>query len=397
MAKKININTADRDQLIALKGIGPKLADLIIQTRKKDRINNYDELEAIKGISKSKIAALKSQITLGRRSAKKSTKVSKSKFVVKPESKAKKAPPKRKPKKPKAEQAPPELEIPPQTAQIPKKKSKTKRKSTKSKRKRSANFLDKVRDIADDLIAMASEKFEELMEVEPWQDNPPRRRKKKKSRKSTKAAKKKTTSVKSSTTGNKRLETYQIINAAKRLEVDRAALKAVIDVESNGSGFLVNNKPKILFEGHIFWKQLTLKGLKPEEFANLYPSILYPSWTKKHYLGGASEYSRLEKARMIDDEAALLSCSWGMFQIMGFNHQAAGFKDVYKMVEAHFTNEEAHLEAFLTFIRRQQLLEYLREKNWAKFAEGYNGKGYKKNRYDEKMAAAYKRFKLEGW
>jgi hypothetical protein len=31
--------------------------------------------------------------------------------------------------------------------------------------------------------------------------------------------------------------------------------------------------------------------------------------------------------------------------------------------------------------------------DWAKFARGYNGAGYKQNKYDEKLAAAYKKYK----
>jgi hypothetical protein len=36
-------------------------------------------------------------------------------------------------------------------------------------------------------------------------------------------------------------------------------------------------------------------------------------------------------------------------------------------------------------------LSILKNKNWAAFARGYNGKDYKINKYDQKLAAAYKK------
>lgn len=49
---------------------------------------------------------------------------------------------------------------------------------------------------------------------------------------------------------------------AQELGVEVAALKAVWKVETGGiSGFLPNYKPVILFEGHIFWQQLRVRGI----------------------------------------------------------------------------------------------------------------------------------------
>ena len=52
--------------------------------------------------------------------------------------------------------------------------------------------------------------------------------------------------------------------AAALLDVELAALKAVEEVETTGrGGFLPSGKPRILFEGHIFWKQLKKRGINP--------------------------------------------------------------------------------------------------------------------------------------
>src|ERR671917_272606 len=57
----------------------------------------------------------------------------------------------------------------------------------------------------------------------------------------------------------------------------------VYTVESNGSGFLKDGRPRILFEGHIFWKQLTDKGIPPGPYVKGNEDILYPKWTKQYY------------------------------------------------------------------------------------------------------------------
>ncbi|OOV89142.1 hypothetical protein MF4836_34345 [Pseudomonas sp. MF4836] len=44
---------------------------------------------------------------------------------------------------------------------------------------------------------------------------------------------------------------------------------------------------------------------------------------------GRPQYERLITAYRLDEEAALQACSWGKFQIMGFNYRAAGFDSVY--------------------------------------------------------------------
>ena len=47
--------------------------------------------------------------------------------------------------------------------------------------------------------------------------------------------------------------------SAAALRVDRAAIKAVYEVEAGGGGFL-GLRPKILFEGHVFWRLLQDAG-----------------------------------------------------------------------------------------------------------------------------------------
>ena len=46
---------------------------------------------------------------------------------------------------------------------------------------------------------------------------------------------------------------------ATKFNLELAAVKAVNEIESSGKGFLIDGRPRILFEGHIFWKQLKNK------------------------------------------------------------------------------------------------------------------------------------------
>ncbi len=55
-------------------------------------------------------------------------------------------------------------------------------------------------------------------------------------------------------------------------------------------------------------------------------------------------------------------------------------------------SEDNHLAAFVGFVQANRLAPALRRKDWAAFARGYNGPNFRKNKYDEKMDAAYRKF-----
>ncbi|WP_034637490.1 N-acetylmuramidase family protein [Desulfovibrio cuneatus] len=180
-----------------------------------------------------------------------------------------------------------------------------------------------------------------------------------------------------------------ITRAAADLGIEPCTMQAVCTVESAGNGFLPSGRAKILFEGHIFWRELKKRGVPPEDYAEAHPTVLYPKWTKAHYLGGEKEHDRLNEAKNIQEEAALASASWGAFQIMGFNHAACGYATVREFVHAQEQDPITQLEAFCGFIRTNNLVRHLKNHDWAAFAKGYNGPGYGQNRYDEKLAGEY--------
>ncbi|CAM1358376.1 N-acetylmuramidase domain-containing protein [Tenacibaculum xiamenense] len=202
---------------------------------------------------------------------------------------------------------------------------------------------------------------------------------------------------------DKFLSEQDLIDFASENNLELAVVKAVNEVESRGKGFFVYGKPVILFEGHVFWRQLEKRGVSPESLlSEESKDVLYKKWTRKYYIGGEKEYSRLEKAAELlnsEDvrEAAYCSASWGAFQIMGYHYKSLGYDSIDDFVSKMYDHEREHLKAFGKFIgvnyfKGKKLIDWLRDKNWANFARAYNGPGYKENRYDSKLQNAYEKY-----
>lgn len=215
---------------------------------------------------------------------------------------------------------------------------------------------------------------------------------------------------------SKKLTESQIRGLAAEYNVDYAALRAVVEVESRGSGFDADNKPIILFEPHIYWRELDKKNytnLKLKmQAAN--PKLLYPKWKTYPYGPTSTQHQRLADAANLvfkvlpnldlcnaDDftiinnvkEAAYASCSWGLGQVMGFNWEALGYNSIQEFVSKMEESEAGQLDAMLRFCKVNNLIGKLQSKNFADFARGYNGSGYEQNNYDGKLLAAFNKFK----
>lgn len=183
------------------------------------------------------------------------------------------------------------------------------------------------------------------------------------------------------------LEERDFVAAAFLLECEVGAIKAVCEVEAPRGGF-VDSQPVTLFEGHIFHKYT--KG----KFDAEAPTLSYPTWTTQFYgHDQKAEKLRLMKAMLLDSTAALMSTSWGRFQIMGFNFALCGFTDVQSFVKAMKQSEKPQLDAFVEYIIHSRLNDELRDLRWADFARCYNGPLYQKNNYDTKLATAYLKYK----
>jgi hypothetical protein len=195
--------------------------------------------------------------------------------------------------------------------------------------------------------------------------------------------------------GNLQLQPEQIALFAEMYGLEVPAVKAVVEIESSGKGFLRDGRPKILFEGHVFWRRLKAYKVNPVPLSRTHPNIVYQNWTRQHYLTGTLEFQRLAKARAIHDSAALESASWGMFQIMGYHAYKMGYKTVQEFVRSQKKSEEEHLKAFGLFITKISPVchKALQNHQWAEFAKHYNGAQYAKNQYDTKLERSYNKFK----
>lgn len=193
-----------------------------------------------------------------------------------------------------------------------------------------------------------------------------------------------------------KLTNEMIKDLANRLGIEPALLKAVQIVEAAGrDGFLSDGRPQILFEGHIMYKEFHKKfpDRDLDYLCKRFSTVFYPKWDKSKYFGGLGEYKRLKLAKEIDEECALKATSWGMFQIMGFNHNLCGCKDVFDFVHKMSESHEKQLELMYYFMNNSGCLKELKEKDWAGFAKKYNGPGYAQNAYDQKLRNAYENFK----
>jgi len=184
----------------------------------------------------------------------------------------------------------------------------------------------------------------------------------------------------------KRLDDYDIPRIGALIGVGEDEIHAVLDVESSGSGFDRQGRLKMLFEPHVFFRCLP----QDKRAAAVSQGLAYSQWRPGEY--PPDSYPRLLRAMEIDETAALKACSWGLGQILGENYQAAGYLSPQAMV-ADFCKDEANqLEAMIRFIKSKGLDRALRMKDWARFAQGYNGANYRQNDYDGKLKRAFERW-----
>ncbi|WP_297575386.1 helix-hairpin-helix domain-containing protein [uncultured Campylobacter sp.] len=58
----VNINTASKEELMSLKGIGETTANNIIEYRKENKFKKIEDLKNVKGIGDKKFEAIKDDI-----------------------------------------------------------------------------------------------------------------------------------------------------------------------------------------------------------------------------------------------------------------------------------------------------------------------------------------------
>lgn len=184
-----------------------------------------------------------------------------------------------------------------------------------------------------------------------------------------------------------KLTTNEVSEIACGIDVDYASLRAFIAVESGGLGFATDTgKIIIQFEPHWF-KKYEKTRVTPRDNAK------WQLIDNNKVEGQTSEWKAFNAAFSINPQAAMLSTSIGLMQVMGFNHDKCGFKTVNAMWDAFKTGEYAQVKGAATFIKNTPKLHAaLKAKDWPKVAYYYNGSNYQVNNYDNKLKAAYLKY-----
>jgi len=63
-ARRVDLNTASKQQLMRLPGVGPSTADKIIEHRKNRKFTSVDDLLDVKGIGPAKLAKIRAYATV---------------------------------------------------------------------------------------------------------------------------------------------------------------------------------------------------------------------------------------------------------------------------------------------------------------------------------------------
>jgi hypothetical protein len=181
-----------------------------------------------------------------------------------------------------------------------------------------------------------------------------------------------------------------ITTTAETMGIPRAALAAVVKLESRGSGFSSRNGDRVTirFENHVFWSRWgkchstqydmhfdfdsnhktrhKINGITSEE-----------GWIPFPHTSQAQDWEVFNFARHLNEDAAIMSTSFGAGQVMGFNYEKVGYNTPVEFFTAVSTSLEAHLRAMAEYIRNTEACFDAVQTvpiDFIAFGVGYNGK-----------------------
>lgn len=187
-----------------------------------------------------------------------------------------------------------------------------------------------------------------------------------------------------------RLQPGEIGEAARMFGVETAVLLAFVEVEAARSGFDSLGRPKMLFEPHVFYRELGATAARDKAVAQ---GLAYRNWIAGKY--PSDSYPRLAQAIEIIETPAVRSASYGLGQILGNNHLGTGHPTAQSMVLAAMTSEAEQLMQMVTLMSNWGMRAMLTGKDftkadsWRQAAAKWNGSGYAKHDYHGRMARAY--------
>ena len=183
-----------------------------------------------------------------------------------------------------------------------------------------------------------------------------------------------------------KLTDSDIAAAAAELKCMPAIIRAIVKVESGGSGFGPTGKPLILYEPHVFSRQ------SGHRFDGNHPNISSRQWNRALYeKTQEGRYGQLLDAVGLDVDAAFMACSYGLFQILGENWKVCGYPSPWAMAWVMAQSEGDQLDGLVRFVKgnkHQQKLAACTSDPAAcvPFVSAYNGAGYAANQYHIKLA-----------
>lgn len=181
-----------------------------------------------------------------------------------------------------------------------------------------------------------------------------------------------------------------LTTVARDFGIEAETALAVWKVEA-GELLFIAGKPVLRLECHKLWENWGVRqpetfdahfrfgghaGLPGASWSNQsFKPSLHGDWQPFHGRQ-ETEYQAFELAvKLAGMEAACLSSSFGGPQILGSNHAALGYNSATALFHAFGENLDNQVAGFFDFCRSHNIIEALRQRNWAAFARVYNGPG----------------------
>lgn len=147
-----------------------------------------------------------------------------------------------------------------------------------------------------------------------------------------------------------------ILDESKRLNIEPAIALAVFSVESGRAYDNDTHLVIIRFEPHVY------KHYSGKEISAPHTSQ-------------AAEWQSFKDAYLLDPKAAMLSTSFGLPQIMGFNHKIVSYREPEDMIFAFQNSCVNQIEGFFNFCVYNDLDVKIKNEDFVGFALKYNGSG----------------------
>ena len=147
-----------------------------------------------------------------------------------------------------------------------------------------------------------------------------------------------------------------ICKQADAFDLPVAAALAVFSVESGKAYDSATGRIIIRFEDETVWK-----------------SVYHHADILNDHRNQADEWAALGRAASENIDHAVMSASWGLGQVMGFNHAKIGYGHPLDMVRMFQEDVGWQVHGFFMFCKGIEIDDDIRAKNWDVVVRRYNG------------------------